>query len=99
MRKPAIQLHDSVGTGLIISADESYDPDLSAFAGFAPYPRKGILRGRMATGLHELTKMARNEPGPGGSGKKYKKCCLLRPEEGGAAPFQLTSDGPISFIK
>lgn len=28
---------------VVIKADESSDPDLALFAGFAPYPRRGIL--------------------------------------------------------
>ncbi|MCP4622078.1 MAG: zinc chelation protein SecC [bacterium] len=40
-----------------------------------------------------MKKIGRNKPCPCGSGKKFKKCCLLRPDA-----FQNPSSPPPSFI-
>ena len=39
-----------------------------------------------------MSKLSRNVPCPCGSGKKYKKCCLLREEVSATQPPQVSSD-------
>ncbi|KPJ59609.1 MAG: preprotein translocase subunit SecA [Latescibacteria bacterium DG_63] len=54
---------------------------VSAFAGGAPPPAGGedIARSqKLAPVRRAVQKVGRNDPCPCGSGKKYKKCCLLK---------------------
>ena len=40
-----------------------------------------------------MTKVGRNDPCPCGSGKKYKKCCINKGENGSFSPVQAASSG------
>ena len=44
-----------------------------------------------------MAKVGRNDPCPCGSGRKYKKCCLLAAAGGKPAPLGLRADFPLSF--
>lgn len=54
---------------------QQQQPALLVPARLVPAPPPNVS----ATGRRRATKIGRNEPCPCGSGKKYKRCCLLRP--------------------
>jgi hypothetical protein len=59
-----------------ITLDFAWEPDSNMEEIISTYPRSGLTIDMAAPG-GRARKMGRNEPCPCGSGRKYKKCCLL----------------------